>query len=57
MEEGIRNSILLTLKTRFGDIPESISKKISEKTDRVTLDSLLISAVTVKTLADFEKDL
>lgn len=57
MEEGIRNSILLTLKTRFGEISESISKKISEKTDRVTLDSLLISAVTAKTLADFEKDL
>ncbi len=53
----LRDVILQILKTRFGNVSESVEQNINRKNDIIALKSLIQSATIAKTLDEFIKEL
>ena len=51
-----REDILRSLGLRFGDIPDTVTKKVSRIRSLVRLDSLFDQALTADTLDDIKWD-
>lgn len=55
--EGRHESLLTVLRTRFGEIPESIADQVQEVESCESLDVLLKAAVTADSLPEFRASL
>lgn len=53
--EAERKSVLRTLITRFGSLPDHVSRKVGEISDSGRLDDLLTQALTLPSLEEFER--
>jgi hypothetical protein len=51
------NDILVILRARFNEIPQSISDSLQQRTDAVALESLVVLAATCTSLDEFAKAL
>jgi hypothetical protein len=51
------NDILVILRARFNEIPQSISDSLQQRTDAIALESLVVIAATCTSLDEFAKAL
>lgn len=55
IQQSLRDNIRLVLETRFGEVPSEITEALGNISDISQLQPLLIQAVTVNSLSDFQE--